>query len=64
MTIEQGATEADVKIRVPRTWVGYMYFVTGGVWLAMAAVSGPIGRPWVALFGLVIGCQNLWVGWR
>lgn len=62
MTIEQGATEGDVKIRVPRTWVGYMYFVTGGVWLVIAAVSGPIGRPWVALFSLVIGCLNLWGG--
>jgi hypothetical protein len=62
MTIEQGATEADVKIRVPRTWVGYMNFVTGGAWLVIAAVSGPMGRPWVALFGLVIGCLNVGLG--
>jgi len=39
MTIEQGGAEADVKIRVPRSWVGYTQFVVGGVRLVLAAAS-------------------------
>src|SRR5664280_308971 len=62
MTIEQGGAEADVKIRVPRTWVGYTQFVIGGVWLVIAAAYGLRGLPWVALLGLVGGCLYLWVG--
>lgn len=62
MTIEQDAAKAHVKIRVPRTWIGYTYLVTGGCWLVVAAASGPMGRPWVALFGLVLGCVNLGLG--
>ena len=59
MTIEQGASEADVKIRVPRTWVGPTYLVTACCWFFVAAASWPMGRPWVSLLGLVIGCLNV-----
>jgi hypothetical protein len=62
MTVEQGGVEADVKIRVPRTWVVHTQFVVGGVWLVLAAAYGLRGLPWVSLLGTVGGCLYVWLG--
>jgi hypothetical protein len=58
MTIEQGAHETDVKIRVPtrRAWI--FFLVLGGGYLAIAALSLTGGWPsfLFILLMLPIGC--------
>ena len=58
MTIEQGAAEAVVKIRVQtrRAWI--VFLVIGGAYLAMAAAFLRGGWPWflLILIPLPIGC--------
>ena len=58
MTIEQGAAEAVVRIRVPtpRAWI--VFLVIGGGYLAMAALFLTGGWPWFLfiLIPLPIGC--------
>lgn len=61
MTNEQGATEADVKIRTParRTWM--LFLVAGGGYLAFTPLVLMSGWPWflfVALF-LPLGCAHV-----
>jgi hypothetical protein len=58
MTIEQGAVEAVVKIRVQtrRAWI--VFLVIGGCYLAMSAFFLTGGWPWflLILIPLPIGC--------
>ena len=64
MTVQQGAAEADVKIRtVRRVWMPL--FVFGGFWLVLAAVEMAAGQPaltlqWVVL-GVVVIAEAFWI---
>jgi hypothetical protein len=59
MAVDKGASGgADVKFRAPdrRHWI--KYFGYGGIGLALAAGYFANGRPWLALFGLALGCGS------
>jgi hypothetical protein len=59
MTVEQGAVEADVKIRTPRHgWIGS--FVSPGFSLAAAGVAVMTGWPWFALCWLAVASTLQW----
>jgi hypothetical protein len=57
MTIEEGAPEADVKIRVPTRRAWGVFLVIGGCYLVMAALYLTSGWPWFLfiLISLPIG---------
>jgi len=62
MTIEQGAAEAEVRMRADRfTWM--LLLVAGGVMLLNTAIDVTRGRTWAfsIIFGCLLVAEGLWI---